>query len=245
MATAHHQYLYTVRPSLIHEAPQAEHNADTEIGLPVIEQWTTTLSTPSEGFSLELSTEDLPLTSPSGDHLLQDFPFGVYALAFTKEENSPSVDPSPPDTQTKPRRSSQRTSSNLYTPRWTRGAGAARQGWCGLCQPGRWLDLRNSEYWYDKLYRHGIDSGGNLLPRPKDIRRASNDRGWECLCGECRRWIYLKRAEATWFRHAYDVRSGLVESSSGSDSEADVKQCKTISEDPSCSGNDEALKKEK
>jgi len=150
-------------------------------------------------------------TSSSGDNLLAcatsltDFPVGLYALARTTEEQAPPLSNRGDQHSDLTPRPSQDCAANLYTPRWTRGRGTARQGWCGLCQPGRWLDLRNSEYWYDKLYRHGIDTNGNLLSRPQNVRKTTNNRGWECLCAACTKWISLKRGEASWFRHAYEA----------------------------------------
>ena len=148
---------------------------------------------------------DLIKKAPIPEDVPKDFPTGLYALAFTVEQEPPADDNSRDDAETAPQKQFLRTSSNLYAPRWTRGRGASRQAWCGLCQQGQWLDLRCSEDWYDKLYKHGIDSDGDLLPRPEGIRKTSNGKGWECLCGICDRWISLRRAEATWFRHVYDV----------------------------------------
>jgi len=139
---------------------------------------------------------------------LTDFPVGLYALARTTEEQAPPLSHQGDQHSDLIPRPKQDCAANLYTPRWTRGRGTARQGWCGLCQPGRWLDLRNSEYWYDKLYRHGIDTNGNLLSRPQNVRKTTNNRGWECLYAACTKWISLKRGEASWFRHAYEVSSG-------------------------------------
>lgn len=41
---------------------------------------------------------------------------------------------------------------DLYTPTFIRKHGPKREGWCGLCQPGRWLVLKNSAFWYDKSF---------------------------------------------------------------------------------------------
>jgi len=149
--------------------------------------------------SVSSSTADLA----TGGLFFIDFPIGVYALAKTTEGQNPTFSNS--DAHDLEPRANQDCAANLYTPQWTRCKGTARQGWCGLCQPGRWLDLRNSEYWYDKLYRHGIDTNGDLLSRPQNVRKTVSNRGWECLCATCNKWITLKRGEASWFRHVYEV----------------------------------------
>jgi hypothetical protein len=103
-----------------------------------------------------------------------------------------------------------RFDGDLYTPTFVRGHGNKREGYCGLCKPGRWLVLKNSAYWYDKSFTHGISAATGLpFDAPKETRRMSgNPDVWEGLCGSCGDWIALisnKKKGTTWFRHAYKV----------------------------------------
>ncbi|PNP59322.1 hypothetical protein FNYG_14937 [Fusarium nygamai] len=99
---------------------------------------------------------------------------------------------------------------DLYTPKWVRGHGNKRQGWCGICKPGRWLVLKNSAFWYDKSFYHGISAAtGSPFQEPQQKRRMNGSPDvWEGLCGSCEQWIALvtsKKKGTTWFRHAYKV----------------------------------------
>jgi len=69
-----------------------------------------------------------------------------------------------------------RTPTDIYTPPWIQGAGRYREGWCGLCRPPRWLLLKNSAFWYDKTYGHGISAvTGEYFDGPKDVRVHTGD----------------------------------------------------------------------
>ncbi|OAQ70077.1 hypothetical protein VFPPC_13298 [Pochonia chlamydosporia 170] len=101
-----------------------------------------------------------------------------------------------------------RFEGDLYTPKWVRGQGNKREGWCGICKPGRWLVLKNSAFWYDKSFTHGISAAtGQPFEEPLDTRRMDgNPDVWEGLCTSCNDWIPLvssKKKGTTWFRHAY------------------------------------------
>jgi len=47
----------------------------------------------------------------------------------------------------RPRRQKLRFASDWYTPEWVRGDAAKKEGFCDLCQPGKWLQLKNSAFW--------------------------------------------------------------------------------------------------
>ena len=98
---------------------------------------------------------------------------------------------------------------DLYTPRFVRKEGKAREGWCGLCRPGRWLVLNNSAFWYDKSFIHGISAGsGQAWDGPSQLQIGRKAEVWEGLCGTCGQWIILaasKSGGVSWFRHAYKV----------------------------------------
>jgi hypothetical protein len=118
------------------------------------------------------------------------------------------MNPSDPDMM--PHEQELRFPGDLYTPKWVRGHGNKREGWCGLCKPGRWLVLKNSAFWYDKSFTHGVSAAaGAAFQRPQETRRIEGNLDlWEGLCGSCGDWIALvsnKKKGTTWFRHAYKV----------------------------------------
>lgn len=130
---------------------------------------------------------------------------------LSEEQLQPDAeDMNPEDPDLEPRSQELRFEADLYTPKYVRGHGNKREGWCGICKPGRWLVLKNSAYWYDKSFTHGISAATGLpFEGPKETRRMSgNPDVWEGLCGSCGEWIALissKKKGTTWFRHAYKV----------------------------------------
>ena len=119
------------------------------------------------------------------------------------------MNPSDPDLV--PHEQEPRFEGDLYTPKYVRGHGNKREGWCGLCKPGRWLVLKNSAFWYDKSFTHGVSAAtGNAFNEPLSTRRMDgNPDVWEGLCSSCNEWVPLvsaKKKGTTWFRHAYKVR---------------------------------------
>ncbi len=122
----------------------------------------------------------------------------------------PLEDMKPDDADLTPHEQELRFEGDLYTPRFVRGHGNKREGWCGICKPGRWLVLKNSAYWYDKSFTHGISAAsGQAFEGPRETRRMDGNADvWEGLCGSCGEWIALvssKKKGTTWFRHAYKV----------------------------------------
>ncbi|EEP77209.1 predicted protein [Uncinocarpus reesii 1704] len=120
----------------------------------------------------------------------------------------PREDMVPADPTMVPHEQDLRFEHDLYTPKWVRGHGNKREGWCGICKPGRWLVLKNSAFWYDKSFTHGISAvTGQAFAAPKEIRRTEGSANiWEGLCGNCGQWVGLvtsKKKGTTWFRHAY------------------------------------------
>lgn len=128
---------------------------------------------------------------------------------------------------------------DLYTPRYKRRTSTGRwEGWCGYCHPGRWLDLKNSRFWEDKLRNHGICAKTKVrFAEPERIRwvtldgkvcqgigvdLAVGDHGTdqkkrEGLCGVCREWVAMDgmRTKARdravgWWMHAYKVSNKQV-----------------------------------
>ncbi|CAJ2510052.1 Uu.00g059520.m01.CDS01 [Anthostomella pinea] len=135
-------------------------------------------------------------------------PPDLYASLHEEQIPPPPEDMNPSDPDMVPHEQELRFEGDLYTPRWVRGHGNKREGWCGICKPGRWLVLKNSAFWYDKSFTHGISAAtGNPFQEPQETRRMDgNPDVWEGLCGSCNDWIALvssKKKGTTWFRHAY------------------------------------------
>ncbi len=137
-------------------------------------------------------------------------PPDLYASLHEEQVPPPPEDMNPSDPDLVPHEQELRFDGDLYTPRWVRGHGNKREGWCGICKPGRWLVLKNSAFWYDKSFTHGISAAtGSPFQEPQETRRMDgNPDVWEGLCGSCNEWVALvssKKKGTTWFRHAYKV----------------------------------------
>ncbi|KAI1355780.1 hypothetical protein F5Y01DRAFT_301853 [Xylaria sp. FL0043] len=135
-------------------------------------------------------------------------PPDLYSALQEEQIPPPPEDMNPSDPDLVPHEQELRFEGDLYTPRWVRGHGNKREGWCGICKPGRWLVLKNSAFWYDKSFTHGISAAtGNPFQEPQETRRMDGSPDvWEGLCGSCNDWIALvssKKKGTTWFRHAY------------------------------------------
>ncbi|KAL8719526.1 MAG: hypothetical protein Q9225_003469 [Loekoesia sp. 1 TL-2023] len=127
---------------------------------------------------------------------------------LSEEPSSPPPEDFDCEESMMPRAQDLRFEGDMYTPRYVRGHGNKREGWCGTCKPGRWLVLKNSAFWYDKSFSHGISAAtGSPFEGPRETRRMKgNPDVWEGLCGSCSEWIALissKKKGTTWFRHAY------------------------------------------
>lgn len=132
----------------------------------------------------------------------------LYACLLEDPVPPPEEDMHPDDPDMVPHEQDLRFAGDLYTSRWVRGHGNKREGWCGICKPGRWLVLKNSAFWYDKLFTHGISAAtGQQFVEPERMRQMDgNPEVWEGLCNSCKDWVPLvssKKKGTTWFRHAY------------------------------------------
>lgn len=137
-------------------------------------------------------------------------PPNLYGALSERPISPPPEDMNPENEDDMPRVQELRFEGDLYTPKYVRGHGNKREGWCGICKPGRWLVLKNSAFWYDKSFTHGISAAtGAPFESPRETRRMnSNPDVWEGLCHSCGEWIALissKKKGTTWFRHAYKV----------------------------------------
>ena len=165
---------------------------------------------PSSGF-LSMLNDHSPIEDSCENHFAEFSEPPDLFRPLQEEPLSPTVDENEAeDSDLTPRKQDLRFDGDLYTPKYVRGHGNKREGWCGVCKPGRWLVLKNSAFWYDKSFSHGIcASTGAAFEGPKETRRmAGNPDVWEGLCHSCGDWIALissKKKGTTWFRHAYKV----------------------------------------
>ena len=119
------------------------------------------------------------------------------------EELSPLEGPAPTQNPVSP--------YDAYTPKYKRGTKGQLEGFCGLCKPGRWLNMKNSRYWYDKNYNHGINSKTRrAFDLPVERRfKMGHSVIREGLCGTCDQWIDIDSCRMSWkhwWKHAYKVR---------------------------------------
>ncbi|KAI8334401.1 hypothetical protein BC941DRAFT_472984 [Chlamydoabsidia padenii] len=111
------------------------------------------------------------------------------------------------DPEARPRRQKLRFNGDMYTPKWVRFNGQSKEGLCDTCEPGRWLQLKNSAYWYHKQFYHGISSvSGAEFVKPVDTRWVDQDLV-EGLCHQCQQWVAVsnvkRKNSVLWFRHAH------------------------------------------
>ncbi|KAI8065507.1 hypothetical protein BC940DRAFT_304279 [Gongronella butleri] len=111
------------------------------------------------------------------------------------------------DPEARPRRQKVRYSGDLYTPKWVRFNGQQKEGLCDTCKPGKWLQLKNSAYWYHKQFFHGISSvSGKEFIQPVETRWVDQEIV-EGLCHQCHHWVSVsnvkRKNSVLWFRHAH------------------------------------------
>ncbi|KAI8137875.1 hypothetical protein BJV82DRAFT_674318 [Fennellomyces sp. T-0311] len=106
-----------------------------------------------------------------------------------------------------PRRQKLRYEGDEYTPKWVRYTGQLKEGYCDSCKPGKWLQLKNSAYWYHKQFFHGISSvSGKRFMEPLEQRAGDHDVV-EGLCHQCRQFVPIcnakRKTSVLWYRHAH------------------------------------------
>ncbi|CAO3599937.1 unnamed protein product [Absidia cylindrospora] len=120
------------------------------------------------------------------------------------------------DTSAMPRRQNPRYDTDAYTPRWVRYTGQQKQGYCESCQPmGKWLQLKNSAYWYHKQFFHGISSvSGQPFSSPLEQRLNKESDLLEGLCHQCLQFVPIcntkRKNSVLWYRHAHKVKTSLT-----------------------------------
>ncbi|KAI9299843.1 hypothetical protein BJ944DRAFT_189044 [Cunninghamella echinulata] len=111
------------------------------------------------------------------------------------------------DVDARPRRQKLRYIGDMYTPQWVRYNGQAKEGLCDTCKPGKWLQLKNSAFWYHKQFYHGISSvSGKEFMQPLETRWVDQDIV-EGLCHQCQQWVSVsnvkRKNSVLWYRHAH------------------------------------------
>ncbi|KAL7324293.1 hypothetical protein PS15p_210821 [Mucor circinelloides] len=85
-------------------------------------------------------------------HQRQDYMIPSDPMLHYEDFNTPSSSTSTNDNNNQllaamPRRQKLRYDGDNYTPKWVRFTGHLKEGYCDSCQPGKWLQLKNSAYW--------------------------------------------------------------------------------------------------
>ncbi|KAI7905500.1 uncharacterized protein BX663DRAFT_499958 [Cokeromyces recurvatus] len=106
-----------------------------------------------------------------------------------------------------PRRQKLRFEDDQYTPKWVRYTGQMKEGYCDTCKPGKWLQLKNSAFWYHKQFYHGISSvSGKPFENPLEQRAGEHDVV-EGLCHQCKQFVPIcnskRKNSVLWYRHAH------------------------------------------
>ncbi|RUS29605.1 hypothetical protein BC938DRAFT_480459 [Jimgerdemannia flammicorona] len=111
------------------------------------------------------------------------------------------------DPDAKPRRQRLRYPGDKYTPIWVRYSGQLKEGFCDTCKPGKWLQLKNSAFWYHKQFIHGISSVSGREFVPPVERRWADQDVMEGLCNQCLQWVPISNTKRKntmlWYRHAH------------------------------------------
>ncbi|KAI9303500.1 hypothetical protein BJ944DRAFT_204282 [Cunninghamella echinulata] len=121
----------------------------------------------------------------------------------------PQPQPQQQDISAIPRKQNLRYEKDAYTPRWVRYTGQLKQGYCDSCRPnGRWLQLKNSAYWYHKQFFHGISSvSGQPFAAPLEKRVNQDTDVLEGLCHQCLQYVPIcnskRKNSVLWYRHAH------------------------------------------
>ncbi|KAN0063743.1 hypothetical protein ACQY0O_003793 [Thecaphora frezii] len=160
-------------------------------------------------------TTDIVLRAPPGSKM-EDVYYDQHCEIQTGMPDPPASDFDVENEEDRPRLQTDklRFPGDLYTPRWVRGTGNAREAWCDRCEHGNWLQLKNSQYWYDQVHKHGISSVSGLrFTAPTHLRVYADAAGTvEGKCHQCKEWVLIctakrRRNFAAFFKHAHACHS--------------------------------------
>jgi hypothetical protein len=158
---------------------------------------------------------DIVLRAPAGSKL-EDIYYDQHCEIQTGLADPPKSDFEVENEEDRPRLQTDklRFPGDLYTPRWVRGSGNAREAWCDRCENGNWLQLKNSQYWYDQVHKHGISSVSGLrFTAPTHLKIYADAAGTvEGKCHQCKEWVLIctakrRRNFAAFFKHAHACHS--------------------------------------
>jgi hypothetical protein len=160
-------------------------------------------------------------TTPTGSNhhvkkrLVEDDTDSVTSNEDTSAEDYPVIteadlEAAKKDPNAIPRRQKLRYEGDEYTPKWVRYTGQSKEGYCDTCKPGKWLQLKNSAFWYHKQFYHGISSvSGKAFQRPLEQRAGEHDV-IEGLCHQCKQFVPIcnskRKNSVLWYRHAHKVK---------------------------------------
>lgn len=160
-------------------------------------------------------TTDIILRAPAGSKM-EDVYYDQHCELRTGMADPPASDFEVENEEDRPRLQTDklRFPGDLYTPRWVRGAGNSREAWCDRCESGNWLQLKNSQYWYDQVHKHGISSVSGLrFTAPTHLKVYADAAGTvEGKCHQCKEWVLIctakrRRNFAAFFKHAHACHS--------------------------------------
>ncbi|KAJ1657436.1 hypothetical protein GGF38_004404, partial [Coemansia sp. RSA 25] len=131
-----------------------------------------------DGLAMDGGAADGPANGNGGGFMVSSHPIpSIPGVTVSPKEQPrrlsvPDLSPPPAEesnasTKAQPRRQKVRFSDDMYTPMWVRNNGQQKEGFCDTCAPGKWLQLKNSAFWYHKQFFHGISSvSGRPFIRP-------------------------------------------------------------------------------
>ena len=165
---------------------------------------------PSNEISTSNNSTGFFLTEPKTQNEITGHSRNKSGDSYLSIQPEQTVSPNYENDEDRPRIQPQKFENDLYTPKWVRFSGAKKEGLCELCEPGKWLQLKNSAYWYNlimnryhKQYSHGISSvTGSKFQDPSQLQivwicpeeESSNPRDIalyltvEGYCNYCENW---------------------------------------------------------
>ncbi|BGP20625.1 hypothetical protein JCM10213_007161 [Rhodosporidiobolus nylandii] len=106
-----------------------------------------------------------------------------------------------------------RFEEDQYTAKWVRFEKAKREAWCALCPgEGKWLQLKNSAFWYHRQFVHGVSSqSGHYFLPPLELRAQGENGKILGLCHSCAEWHTYRSGKggrsdkipSQWYHHAH------------------------------------------